>query len=74
MDDKVSWLAEARRYAKHAYCYENMVHDFAEDFTGEGSPYDAVDAIGEKYDLDRADDKGTWGINSNAKFVKRWTA
>jgi hypothetical protein len=72
MSDKVSWLAEARRYAKHAYCYENMVHDFAEDFDGEGDPYEAVDRLAERFDLERADDKATWGINSHVKFERRW--
>lgn len=76
MTDNEKWLREARRYAKHAYCYEGMVDEFpghfADEFACQANPYDAVDSFAQEYDLDRAD--GFYGINSRKKFVKEWTA
>lgn len=72
--DKEKWLREARRYAKHAYCYEGMVDEFPEEFEAPFaagiSPYDAVDNFGDAADLDRADSMATWGINAGKTFVK----
>lgn len=66
------WLKEARRWAKHAYCYEGMVDEFIDYFevaNCEGvNPYDAVDAFATKHDLDRADQN--WGINQGVQFNK----
>lgn len=75
-EKEVEWLAEARRYADHRYCYKQMVDEHIEFFNamylGDANPYDTVDVFGEKYDLDRADDSATWGINSGKEFVKTW--
>ena len=72
--DKDKWLKEARRWAKHAYCYEGMVDEFPSWFDSayeeEQGPYDAVDAFGESYGLERAD--GFYGINSDKTFHKLW--
>ena len=70
------WMAEARRWAKHAYCYEGMVEEFPTWFDSAyeagQDPYEAVDAFGESYGLDRAD--AFYGINSGKPFVKEWRA
>ena len=73
MMTKDKWLAEARRWARHAYCYEGMVDEFPEAFdayfaAGDRDPYEAVDDFAEGCELDRAD--GFYGINSNKTFVK----
>ena len=69
---KDKWLTEARRWAKHAYCYEGMVDEFPEHFEEAYArsidPYEAVDCFAKGADLDRAD--GFYGINSNKTFVK----
>jgi len=72
--DKDKWLAEARRWAKHAYCYEGMVDEFP-DWFGKSfqiklDPYEAVDAFSDMSDLDRCD--GFYGINSDKTFHKLW--
>jgi hypothetical protein len=70
------WMTEAKRWAKHAYCYEGMVDEFPEEFASAflagDDPYEAVDGFASASDLDRAD--GFYGINSNKKFVKEWHA
>jgi hypothetical protein len=70
--DKDKWLREAKRWAKHAYCYEGMVDEWPEHFEADAArgidPYASVDAFAEDSDLDRAD--GFYGINSGVKFVK----
>lgn len=52
----INWLIEAKRWAKHAYCYEDMVADFPEYFQqqyGQGTnPYDAVEIFADMYDLE----------------------
>jgi hypothetical protein len=68
-----AWLAEARRYAHHIYCYEGLIDDHGERaeaaaMAGE-DVYEFVEAIGERYDLDRADQN--WGIHQNVPFEKR---
>lgn len=72
--DKDKWLREARRWAKHAYCYEGMPDEFPEHFDqafAEGAePYGAVDGFAEAYDLDRADSMATWGVNAGVAFVR----
>lgn len=49
------WMKEARRAAKHFWCYEELVDDAAEDleraFAGGDDPYDAIKAIGKELDL-----------------------
>jgi hypothetical protein len=70
---KDKWMTEARRYAKHAFCYEGMVDEYPEHFEdqfedGSVDPYEAVDEFAENVGLDRAD--GFYGINSGTKFVK----
>ena len=66
------WTREARRWARHAYCYEGLIDDFPEFFeaarTAGDDPYEAVDRIAARYDLDRADQN--WGIHQNVPFVK----
>ena len=74
--DRDKWLREARRWAKHAYCYEGMIDEFPEHFDDALArgidPYEAVDCFAEGCDLDRAD--GFYGINSGQKFVRLWPA
>lgn len=69
---KEKWLAEARRWADHAYCYGGMVDEFPEHFVSHfeagADPYEAVDAFGGDADLDRQD--GFYGINSGKTFVR----
>jgi len=66
------WLKEARRWAKHAYCYEQMIDEFIDWFEQahkmDFDPYDAVDSFATKHDLDRADQN--WGINQGVQFNK----
>jgi hypothetical protein len=56
------WMKEARRAAKHLWCYEGLVDDAEMDFTARyergDDPYDAVKEVGEKYDL--IDFKAGW--------------
>lgn len=70
--DKDKWLREAKRWAKHAYCYEGMVDEFPEHFDRlfeqNASPYDAVDFFASDCELDRVD--GFYGINSGKAFVR----
>jgi hypothetical protein len=71
--DKDKWLREAKRWAKHAYCYEGMVDEFPEHFErfyGSCDPYEAVNCFATDYGLERADSMATWGINAGKKFVK----
>jgi hypothetical protein len=67
------WIAEARRYADHIWCYPQLIDDFPEaveiSFTLGENPYSFVEYLGEKYDLDRADRH--WGINSDKEFDKK---
>jgi len=71
-DLNVDWMKEARRYALHIYCYEELVDDHQETFEALRDAgvdcYDAVEQIGEKYDLDRVD-RG-WGIHHDVKFER----
>jgi len=66
------WMREARRYARHRYCYEQMIEDSGEDamkaFFVAMSPYEFVEYVGDKFALDRADQN--WGINDGAEFKK----
>lgn len=66
------FMAEAKRYAKHAFCYEGMVDEYPDFFVqaweSDLNPYDTVDNFAEIGSLDRAD--GFYGINSNVEFVK----
>jgi hypothetical protein len=70
--DKEKWTKEARRWARHAYCYAEMVEEFPtwfdSAFEAGQDPYDAVDAFGDSCSLERAD--GFYGINSDKVFVK----
>ena len=66
------WMAEARRYAKHIWCYEDLIDDHLDTtlnacYAGE-DPYVFVEWLGEKYGLARADQD--WGINSRNSFHK----
>lgn len=67
------WLAEARRYAHHIYCYEGLVDEEPELFKRAAldgfDVYKFVQGIGEKHDLDRADQN--WGIHQNVPFERR---
>ena len=49
------WMKEARRAAKHFWCYEGLVDDAEADllacFERGDDPYDAVKAIGQDLDL-----------------------
>ena len=66
------WMKEARRWAKHAYCYEGMVDEFPEFFAAlyrsNSDPYESVTCFANNHDLDRAD--GFYGINSHVEFKK----
>jgi hypothetical protein len=68
-----AWLAEARRYAHHIWCYEGMVDEnpevFLEAARQGNNVYDFVREAGEEHDLDRADQN--WGIHQDVPFVKR---
>jgi hypothetical protein len=70
--DKDKWLKEARRYSTHIWCYADLVDDHPERtdaaFEAGQDVYDYVEQLGERYDLDRADQN--WGIHSDMVFVK----
>jgi hypothetical protein len=75
MDAKEIWMREARRYAKHIWCYEDLIDDHPESteaaFNAGLDVYSYVEDLGDKYDLDRADQN--WGINSDTLFEKKIT-
>jgi len=66
------WLREARRYAYHIYCYEELVDDcihlFEAAYDLGTDVYEFVEYMGDKYDLDRADQ--SWGIHQGVAFEK----
>jgi hypothetical protein len=68
------YLDEGRRYAEHRYCYGELVDDHAARmescFDAGISVYEAVDDLGDKYDLDRADTD--FGINAGKVFVRNF--
>ena len=77
MTEKVDkWLREARRYAKHIWCYEDLIDDHLdvsiEAALGGQDVYEFVEWLGDKYDLGRADQN--WGINQNAHFNKEFSS
>lgn len=51
------WLGEARRWAKHLYCYEEMIDDdltfFHSCYEADDDPADAVEKFAGKYGLVR---------------------
>lgn len=59
------WLALCRRYAKHRYCYEELVDDcmdlFLSLYSAGEHVQDAVDYVGGKYDLTTTDQWDGWG-------------
>src|SRR5262245_29612075 len=71
-----SWMREARRYADYRYCYPQLLDDLPEmaaDACKAGeNPYDYVDRVADKYDLDDA--TANWGIHTGHDFVKLWPA
>lgn len=71
--DRHTWYREARRYAKHIWCYEDLIDDHeastTASFEAGVDPYDYVENLGNEYDLDRCDT--SWGINSDKRFTKR---
>jgi hypothetical protein len=66
------WRKEAKRYSFHRYCYADLIDDFEvstkQAFSQGENPYDYVDYLGDKYDLDRCDIN--WGIHQNQTFEK----
>lgn len=77
MDEKIEkWLREARRYARHIWCYEELIDDHGgvslEAARAGQDVYEFVEWLGEKYDLTRAD--RDWGVHQNVEFNKEITS
>lgn len=72
MIDQDTWRREACRYSLHIWGYDGLLDDHPEAtaaaYAANQNPYDFVEELGEKYDLDRVDIG--WGANAGEKFVK----
>src|SRR4029077_20755059 len=69
-----AWLAEARRYAFHIYCYAELIDDHGERseaaaMAGE-NVYEFVEALGERYGLDRTDQN--WASTRTSRSKSGW--
>jgi len=72
-DKRFSWMAEAKRYAAHIWCFEGLIDEHQERadaaFAAGEDVYQFVQELGEAYDLQRADQD--WQANYGKPFTRK---